>query len=344
MTDTTPNLALPYILPSQAMKHVTHNEALQILDAATNSLIAGAFASPPATPVEGSLYIVASGASGPWSGKEGRIAFFVDGGWIFLQPRAGWRAFFAADGKTRIFDGTAWIDPLAQPVFDQVGVSATPDAVNRLAVSAEASLFNHAGGSHRMKLNKQATGDTASLLFQSNWSGRAEIGLLGTDGLQFKTSADGANWVVGLEVGGSGIVHMPGRPIASAGLSQGALTLANGDLLGFDALNVGQGGFALGAPLAGGRGQALVAPAAGLYALAVRALIGTTGPASLAVAVNAAATPLRWRTEAATGERATRNFSGILPLAAGDALALMAGASMDMVTGADGYELSAHML
>ena len=33
MTDTSSNLKLPFILPSQAQKHVTHNEALQILDA-----------------------------------------------------------------------------------------------------------------------------------------------------------------------------------------------------------------------------------------------------------------------------------------------------------------------
>ena len=31
MPDITPNLALPFILPSQAQKHVTHNEALQQL-------------------------------------------------------------------------------------------------------------------------------------------------------------------------------------------------------------------------------------------------------------------------------------------------------------------------
>ncbi len=31
--DQTPNLKMPYILPSQAQKHVTHNEALRLLDA-----------------------------------------------------------------------------------------------------------------------------------------------------------------------------------------------------------------------------------------------------------------------------------------------------------------------
>ena len=33
MPDTSPNLVLPYLMPSQAQKHVTHNEALQLLDA-----------------------------------------------------------------------------------------------------------------------------------------------------------------------------------------------------------------------------------------------------------------------------------------------------------------------
>ncbi|MEK1894771.1 MAG: hypothetical protein AAAB20_16100 [Rhizobium sp.] len=33
MSDQTNNRALPYILPSQAGQHVTHNEALQRLDA-----------------------------------------------------------------------------------------------------------------------------------------------------------------------------------------------------------------------------------------------------------------------------------------------------------------------
>ena len=33
MSDNTTHLLLPYILASQAQKHVTHNEALRLLDA-----------------------------------------------------------------------------------------------------------------------------------------------------------------------------------------------------------------------------------------------------------------------------------------------------------------------
>lgn len=32
MPDQTPNLSLPFILPAQAQKHVTHNEAIELLD------------------------------------------------------------------------------------------------------------------------------------------------------------------------------------------------------------------------------------------------------------------------------------------------------------------------
>jgi len=35
MTEISPNLLLPYIMPSQAQKHVTHNEAVRALDALT---------------------------------------------------------------------------------------------------------------------------------------------------------------------------------------------------------------------------------------------------------------------------------------------------------------------
>ncbi len=344
MTDTTPNLNLPYILPSQAMKHITHNEALQILDAATNTVIVSTLSAPPAAPAEGALYLVGAPATGAFAGKDGRLAFFIDGAWIFLVPRTGWRAWFAADGRTRIYDGSAWTDPLASPLVDRLGVSATPDATNRFALSSEASLFTHAGHSHRMKLNKQATADTASLLFQSNWSARAEIGLLGTDTLQFKASADGSAWKVGLELGGDGIIRLPSRPVVSATLTTASVSLAANDLLGVDTLTLQQGGFALGTTLTGGRGKALIVPAAGLYAVSMRVGLQAAAAASLAVVVNGAASSLRWSAGAATSPMMTAGLSGMLSLASGDAVALVAGGPLSLQTGPSAYELSLRLL
>jgi hypothetical protein len=69
MTDTA-NLGLPLIDGSQAQKHVTHNEALRILDdviqiSVTDATLTG----PPSSPADGERHIVATGA-----GKQ-RVAF-----------------------------------------------------------------------------------------------------------------------------------------------------------------------------------------------------------------------------------------------------------------------------
>ncbi|NIB59611.1 DUF2793 domain-containing protein, partial [Agrobacterium tumefaciens] len=53
MTEQTARLRLPYILPSQAQKHVTHNEALQRLDAIVQLVIKDVVAAPPDNASEG---------------------------------------------------------------------------------------------------------------------------------------------------------------------------------------------------------------------------------------------------------------------------------------------------
>ena len=67
MTDT-PNLGLPFIEGSQAQKHVTHNEALRILDAAIQVAVLDLTrTAPPSSPAEGERHVVASGATGAWA-------------------------------------------------------------------------------------------------------------------------------------------------------------------------------------------------------------------------------------------------------------------------------------
>jgi hypothetical protein len=66
-----------------------------------------------------------------------------------------------------------------------------PILTNRQTVSAQATLLNHAGGSHQIKVNKSSATATASLLYQDAFSGRAEIGLAGNDDFSVKVSADG---------------------------------------------------------------------------------------------------------------------------------------------------------
>ena len=64
MSDT-PLLALPLLEASQAQKHVTHNEALLLLDAMVHlAAISRALAAPPASPGDGDRYLVAASATG----------------------------------------------------------------------------------------------------------------------------------------------------------------------------------------------------------------------------------------------------------------------------------------
>ncbi len=107
MTDT-PNLSLPLLAPSQAQKHVTVNEALSLVDALCQCRIVDELAAPPASPVEGTVYSVAAGATGLWAAQDGRLALFLNGGWIFVTPKEGWRAWQIADAQAVIYTGSDW--------------------------------------------------------------------------------------------------------------------------------------------------------------------------------------------------------------------------------------------
>ena len=187
--DNTPNLVLPYIQAAQAQKHITHNEAIRGLDAIVQiSVVDRDLSVPPGSPVEGHRYLVASSPSGAWSGHAGKIAAWQDGAWMFYAPKAGWVAYVADEGILIVYSGSAWNAVSSSSSVALLGINATADTTNRLSVSSTASLFNHVGNGHQAKLNKNGAGDTASFLFQTGFSGRAEMGTTGDDDFHFKVS------------------------------------------------------------------------------------------------------------------------------------------------------------
>jgi len=88
MSDT-PRLSLPLVAADQAQKHVTVNEALAFVDALLALAITATRSDPPSSPTEGEAFLVAAGASGEWTGAEGRLALRIGGGWTFREPPAG---------------------------------------------------------------------------------------------------------------------------------------------------------------------------------------------------------------------------------------------------------------
>ena len=199
--ENTSRLDLPYIMPSQAQKHVTHNEALRMLDCLVQPVVKSrTLSTPPASPAEGEGYVVAAGAADAWAGKEHSIACFVDGTWQFFAPAIGWQLYDAGAGERIVFSGAGWVSGDAgggaRAFF---GVHTDADTTNRLAVASAATLLTHDGGDHRVKVNKASATNTASHLFQTGYSGRAEFGLAGDDDFSIKTSIDGASWTTVLK-------------------------------------------------------------------------------------------------------------------------------------------------
>ena len=233
MSEETPNLSLPYIMPSQAQKHVTHNEAIRAIDALLHvGVIARDLTAPPSDPEDGDRYIAGSPSTGAWAGKDNQLAAFQDGAWAFFEPKSGWVAYVADEERMLVHDGSGWQDvpvelmPEDLQLVEGLGVNTSYDSTNKLAVASSASLFTHAGAGHQVKINKKAAADTGSILFQTNWSGRAEFGLTGDDNFHVKVSPDGVTWNEAVQVnrstGAVGIGSLnPSRTLHVRGNSAG---------------------------------------------------------------------------------------------------------------------------
>lgn len=209
MTDplSTPHLQLSQLAPAQALKHITVNEALNRLDSIIAVFVLSRTTQSPPSSGEGDRFLVPENATDAWDGMDNDIAEWRGGDWYFTKPDAGWTAFVADESRLVIFDGTEWITQAsAQSITTTaVGVNSSADLQNRLTVKSDAVLFSHddqtpGNGDMRLALNKSELSTTASLILQSDFSGRAEIGLAGEDALSVKVSPDGSNFAQALYV------------------------------------------------------------------------------------------------------------------------------------------------
>lgn len=109
MSDTTPNLVLPFIMPAQAQKHVTHNEAIELLDTIVQLTLENTGATtPPSAALEGQAWALGAAPSGAWAGQGGKIAAWRGGGWLFATPREGWIGWVKGASALQVYSGSAW--------------------------------------------------------------------------------------------------------------------------------------------------------------------------------------------------------------------------------------------
>lgn len=105
---TTKHLGLVLLEQAQAQKEITINEALARVDALLNSgVVDRDLATPPGSPLEGDVYIVAPGATGDWAGKTGHVAYY-DQIWRFIVPNEGLLLWVNDENVHVVYDGVAW--------------------------------------------------------------------------------------------------------------------------------------------------------------------------------------------------------------------------------------------
>ena len=222
MSDATTKLLLPYILAAQAQKHVTHNEALRLLDGLVQlSILDRDLTAPPGSPADGDRYIVASGGTGDWAGWDLNVALWTDGAWLRLPPRTGWRAWVEDEGLLLVYDGAAWISttPDALQNMALLGLGTTADAANPFSAKLNAALWTAKtvaeGGTGDLfyTMNKEAAGDDLGMTLQSGFVTKALVGLFGSERFRLAVSADGSTFFDGLIVdNATGIVEQPQLP------------------------------------------------------------------------------------------------------------------------------------
>lgn len=126
---TTPILGMDELAAAQSQPEVIVNAALRALEAAIQISALGYQNDPPGSPSEGDRYLVGDTPTGAWAGHAEQIAYY-SGGWQFLEPLPGWRAYVVGD-STYLYEESDW-DPITVSGIGPYDVGAmvagVPDA------------------------------------------------------------------------------------------------------------------------------------------------------------------------------------------------------------------------
>lgn len=134
MIETTARFALPLLVPGQAQKEMSHNEALALIDAALHAgVVAAGVDTPPANPAVGACWIVGSSPGGAWIGHPRAIAAWSEAGWRFVPPREGLSAWVAGAGRRLSYIDGGWragpLDGDSLRIAGRTMLGASPAAI-----------------------------------------------------------------------------------------------------------------------------------------------------------------------------------------------------------------------
>lgn len=142
MTDS-PNLDVTLMTEAQGSKWVTFNEFVYNLDVKVNAkLVSTTTATPPGSPAEGDIYLVAASPTGAWSGQAGKLAAYQESTWVFYTLHAGFTYYNAGDSKLYVYNGTSHVEIAKQS--DLSSLSSTVSSLSSTVSSNTADIATNA--------------------------------------------------------------------------------------------------------------------------------------------------------------------------------------------------------
>jgi len=172
---TSPKLALEFLsngAANQTLANLTFAQLDQLVQAV---VIDKDLTSPPGSPANGSLYIVASGSWGTASSKTNQLTYWLSdvGAWTFIVPMVGWRVAVLDEldslgiPKIYAFTGSSWAIP------ENIAVAAPSAVVNDSSTSRSASLTD--AGSYIRFSNAASVEMTVPAQASVPWGADTEI-------------------------------------------------------------------------------------------------------------------------------------------------------------------------
>jgi hypothetical protein len=123
------------------------------------SVISNLVSTPPVSPADQDAYIVATGGTGAWLGKDNQIAVYnlYYRTWVFITPKTGWVALVTVSGIQYLWNGTSWSTPYARGQFTLTANATSTVVTNTLCQATSVILV--------MPVTADAANDLAIMWF-----------------------------------------------------------------------------------------------------------------------------------------------------------------------------------
>lgn len=197
----TPRMGVPELVEGQAVPETTVNEQIRYVEqgASLFNVKDKDLTAAPGAPSDGGCYIVGTGATGTWSGKDNNLAFYLSSSWHYVTPIEGTAAYVQDEDCFYMFH-TTWFSWNAEDstIWDGTSKRRFISAYNLYTAAAPVALTSGAtitpDGDNGINFTLTLAHD-ATLANPSNFKvGQSGLIVITQDGSGNQTLAYGTNW------------------------------------------------------------------------------------------------------------------------------------------------------